>query len=87
MHLQNSAHKTINLLHCAESSETLFLPDTINEWNKLDPEIKKIVSYLGFRNKLLSFYKLTGNKAFSIYDSLGINFEIPIIPQTLNINN
>ena len=47
----------------------------VNEWNKLDPEIKKIDSYLGFPNKLQSFIKF-----YSIYDSSGINFEIPIIP-------
>ena len=49
-----------------------FLPYTINEWNKLDPEIRRIDSYVGFRKKLLSFVKPMENKTFSIYDSLGI---------------
>ena len=30
---------------------------TINERNKLDPEIRRIGSYVGFRKKLLSFIK------------------------------
>ena len=30
----------------------------VNEWNKLDLEIKKIDSYLGFSNKLQSFINL-----------------------------
>ena len=29
-----------------------FLPYTINEWKKIDPEICRIDSYVGFRNKL-----------------------------------
>ena len=49
-----------------------FLPYTINEWNKLDPDIRKIDSYVGFRKKLLSFIKPTENKTFSIYDPFGI---------------
>ena len=53
-----------------------FLLYTINEWNKLDPEIRRIGLYAGFRNKLLNFIKPTGNfwkfQTFSIYDPLGI---------------
>ena len=44
----------------------------INEWNKPDPEIRRINSYAGFRKKLLSFIKPMENKSFSIYDPLGI---------------
>ena len=49
-----------------------FLSYTINEWNKLDPDIRKIDSYVGFRKKLLSFIKPTENKIFSIYYPFGI---------------
>ena len=49
-----------------------FLPYTINEWHKLDPEIRRIDSHVDFRKKLLSFIKPTENKTFSIYDPLGI---------------
>ena len=49
-----------------------FLLYTINEWNKLDPEITRIDSYVGFRKKLLSSIKVMKNKTFSIDDPLGI---------------
>ena len=38
-----------------------FLPYTINEWNKLDPEIKGINSCVRFRNKSLCLIKPTEN--------------------------
>ena len=60
------------LLCRTEIFKNPFLPYTINEWNKLDPDIRKIDSYVGFRKKLLSFIKPTENKTFSIYDPLGI---------------
>ena len=49
-----------------------FLTYTINEWNKLDPNIRGIDLYVGFRKKLLSFIKPTENNNFSIYDPLGV---------------
>ena len=60
------------LLCRTEIFKNSFLPYTINEWNKLDPDIRKIDSYVGFRKKLLSFIKPTENKTFSIYDLFGI---------------
>ena len=60
------------LLCRTEIFKNYFLPYTINEWNKLDPEIRRIDSYVGFRKKLLSFIKPMENKTFSIYDPLGI---------------
>ena len=60
------------LLCRTEIFKNSFLPFTIIEWNKLDPEIRRIDSYVGFRKKLLSFIKPTENKTFSIYDPLGI---------------
>ena len=38
----------------------------INEWNKLDPEVRRNDSYVGFRNKLASLIKPTEYKTFSI---------------------
>ena len=73
--------KKIKSLFCTNKSSILynccsiltsFLPYTVNEWNKLDIEIRRIDSYVGFRKKLLSFIKPTENKTFSIYDPLGI---------------
>ena len=60
------------LLSRTEIFKKSFIPYTINEWNKLDPEIRRIDSYIGFRKKLLSFIKPTEKKTFSIYDPLGI---------------
>ena len=60
------------LLCRTEFFKNTFLPYAINEWNKIDPEITRIDSYVGFRKKLLSFIKPTENKTFSIYYLLGI---------------
>ena len=60
------------LLCRTEIFKNSFLSCTINEWNKLDPEIRRIDSYVDFRKKLLSFTKPMENKTFSIYDPLGI---------------
>ena len=60
------------LLCRAEIFKNFFLRYTVNEQNKLDPKIRNIDSYVGFRKKLLSFTKPTENKTFSIYDPLGI---------------
>ena len=46
----------------------------MNEWNKIDPEIRRIDSYVGFRKQLLSFIKLMENKTCSTYGPLGIKF-------------
>ena len=58
-----------SLLCRTEIFKNSFLPYTINEWNKLDPEIRRIDLYVGFGKKLLSFIK-PENK--SIYEPLGI---------------
>ena len=60
------------LLCRTEIFKNSFFPYTINEWNKLDPDIRKIDTYVGFRKKLLSFIKPTENKTFSIYDPFRI---------------
>ena len=56
----------------SEIFKNSLLPYTINEWNKIDPEIRRIDSYVGFRKKFLSFIEPMENKTFSIYNPLGI---------------
>ena len=67
-------HEAPNLLRCIEqkSSETFFFLNTKNEWNKLDPEIWRIDSYLGSQKNILSFTEPTENKIFSIYEPVEI---------------
>ena len=48
------------------------LPYAINEWNKLDPEIRNAETYASFRKMFLNFIKPTGNSTYKIYDLLGI---------------
>ena len=43
-----------------------FLPDVINEWNKLDQNIRTCVSYNTFRNVLLKFIRLIEKKSILI---------------------
>ena len=52
--------------------QSYFSSYTINRWNKLDLEIRRIDSYVCFRTKLLSFIKPTEDKTFSIYSLLRI---------------
>ena len=47
------------------------LPFTVNEWNKLDSDIKNGVSYAIFRNKFLAFIRPVGNSICGIYDPFG----------------
>ena len=55
-----------SLLCGTEIFKNSFLLYTINKWNRLEPEIRRIDSYVGFRKKILSFIKPTENNAFSI---------------------
>ena len=60
------------LLCRMEMFKDSLLQYTINERNKLDPEIRRIGSYVGFRKKLLSFIKPMEKKPFSTDDPLRI---------------
>ena len=64
--LRISNFNKLPALYRTEIFKNSFLPYTINEWNKLDPEIRRIDLFKK------SFIKLTENKIFSIYNSLGI---------------
>ena len=49
-----------------------FLPFTLNEWNKLDSDIKNIDSHALFRKKFLTFIRPLGNDTYGIYDQLRV---------------
>ena len=49
-----------------------FLPFTVNEWNKLDFDIKNSDSYVVFCKKLMAFKKPLENSIYSIYNPSGV---------------
>ena len=49
-----------------------FLPYSVKEWNKLDPEIRDAEAYAFYQKMLLNFITLRENRAYKIYDRLGI---------------
>ena len=51
-----------------------FLPFSINEWNKLNPDIRNLDSHATFRKKLLTFRKLSEKCIYNIYDPKGSKF-------------
>ena len=44
------------------------LPFSINEWDKLDPDIRNLVSHEMFRKKLLNFIRPSEKNTCNIYD-------------------
>ena len=48
-----------------------FLPFSINEWNKLDPDIRNLESHPMFRKKLLTFIRPFEKSVYIIYDPQG----------------
>ena len=49
-----------------------FFSCVINNWNKLDPEIRNSSSYLSFRNGLIKFIRPSECKIFNIPDQVGV---------------
>ena len=49
-----------------------FFAHVINEWKKLDPDIRGSSNYHIFRNALLKFVRLVERKIFNINDPFGI---------------
>ena len=45
-----------------------FLPFSINEWNKLDPNIRNLDYHAMFRKKLLTFVRPSAKSIYNIYD-------------------
>ena len=56
----------------SEYFKNSFIPNVINEWNKLDPDIRSSTSYNLFRNMLLKFIRPAQRKTFNINDSVGV---------------
>ena len=50
-----------------------FLPFTVNEWNKLDSDIKNSDSYVIFRKNLLAFIRPVSTSMYGIYDPIGFH--------------
>ena len=60
-------------MHCTtEYFVNSFFPYIIKEWNNLNPEICKSVSYEVFKNSLLKFIRPSPNSLFNVSGSLGI---------------
>ena len=61
-----------NTVSCkSEYFKNSFIPNVINEWNKLDPVIRSSTSYNLFCNTLLNFIRPVQRKTFNINDSVG----------------
>ena len=56
----------------SEFFKNSFIPNVINEWNKLDPDIRSSISYNLCRNTLLKFIRPAQRKTFNINDSVGV---------------
>ena len=64
---------SFNTISCkSEYFKNSFIPNVINEWNKLDPDIRSSTSYNLFRNTLLKFIRHVQRKTFNINDSVGV---------------
>ena len=59
-------------LYCwTDLFQNSFLPFSINEWNKLDPDIRNLDSHEMFRKKLLNFIRSSEKSICNIYDPQG----------------
>ena len=56
----------------SEYFKNSFIPNVINEWDKLDPDICSSTSYSVFRNTLLKFIRPVQRKIFNINVSVGV---------------
>ena len=64
---------SFNTVSCKfEYFKNSFIPNVINEWSKLDPEIRSSTSYNLFRDTLLKFIRPAQKKTFNINDSVGV---------------
>ena len=60
----------------SEYFKNSFIPNVINEWNKLDPEIRSSALYNLSRNTLLKFLRPAQRKTCNINDSVGVKLLI-----------
>ena len=56
----------------SEYFKNSFITNVINEWNKLDPDIRSSTSYNLSRNMLLKFIRPAQRKNYNINDSVGV---------------
>ena len=64
---------SFNTVSCkSEYFKNSFIPNVINEWKKLDPDIRSSISYSLFRNTLLKVISPVQRKTFNINDSVRI---------------
>ena len=65
--------RSFKTLRCrTELFRNSFLPFTVNEWNKLNYDIKNSVSNAAFHKKLLAFIRPVWNSVYGIYDPFGV---------------
>ena len=65
--------QSFNTIFCkSEYFKNSFIPNVINEWNKLHPDIRSFTSYNLFCNTLLKFIRPIQRKTFNINDSVGV---------------
>ena len=63
----------LKALRCrSDLFQNSFLPFAVNEWNKLDSDIKNSDSRSIFCKKLLAFIRPLGNSLYGIYDPFGV---------------
>ena len=64
---------SFNTVFCkSEYFKNSFIPNVINEWNKLDPDICSSTFYNLFRKTLLKFVRPAQRKTFNINDSVAV---------------
>ena len=67
-----SGDKFLHMYCTTEYFVNSFFPYIIKEWNNLNPEFCKSVSYEVFKNSLLKFIRPSPNSLFNVSGSLGI---------------
>ena len=68
---------SFNMVYCkSEYFKNSFIANIINEWNKLDPDIRSSTSCNLFRNTLLKFLRPVQRKTFNINDSVAVKLLI-----------
>ena len=72
---RNVTQVASNFLICrTELFQNSFLPFTISEWNKLDPDVRNVETYSLCRKNLLAFKRPIENSIYSIMIHLVSNF-------------
>ena len=61
------------ILTRTEKFQSSFYPNCLNEWNKLDPEIRLAPSVAAFKKKLLAIIRPPAKPVFGIHDPIGLS--------------